>query len=277
MADFDFFTISELTNAYRSRHLSPVEVIESAYARATRLQPELNIFAFLGARESLLEQARLSEARWRSGSSLGELDGVPMTVKDTILVAGWPTLRGSMTVDPQQGWGEDSPAVARLREQGVIFLGKTNTPEFGWTGVTQSPLCGVSRNPWNRSLTPGGSSGGSAAAVAVGIGHASLGTDAGGSLRIPASFCGVVAFKPTAGLVAYYPPSPAGTLGHVGPITRSVSDAATMLNIIGVPDVRDWPAMPRKGIDYRSETESGLKGCRIAWSPRLGFEWLSGP
>jgi aspartyl-tRNA(Asn)/glutamyl-tRNA(Gln) amidotransferase subunit A len=220
--------------------------------------------------ESLV-RARESEQRWRAGRPCGELDGVPVTVKDAILARGWPTLRGSKTVDPRQPWNEDGPAVARLREHGAILLGKTTTPEFGWKGVTDSPLSGITRNPWNLALTPGGSSGGSAAALAAGIGHAAIGTDAGGSVRIPGAFCSLVALKATAGRIPNYPPSAVGTLGHVGPMTRTVSDAALMLNVLAVPDGRDWLCLPAPEKDYRSELNRGIRGTRIAYSPTLGY------
>jgi len=186
-------------------------------------------------------------------------------------VRGCGALRGSRTVDPHQPWLEDAPAVARMREQGAILLGKTTTPEFGWKGVTDSPLSGVTRNPWNLEMTPGGSSGGAGAALAAGIGHVSLGTDAGGSVRIPGALCGLVAVKATCGRVPNYPPSAAGTLGHVGPITRTVTDAAAMLNVIGVPDGRDWLCLPPAGVDYRSNLGNGVRGMRIAFSPNLGY------
>ena len=146
-----------------------------------------------------MDAARRSERRWLDGTSLGPLDGVPVSIKDLLLTRGWPTLRGSKTVDPAQAWTEDSPPVARLREAGAVLLGKTTTPEFAWKGVTDSPLTGVTRNPWNPERTPGGSSGGAAAAVAAGMGPLALGTDAGGSLRIPAAFCGLFTIKPTVG------------------------------------------------------------------------------
>jgi aspartyl-tRNA(Asn)/glutamyl-tRNA(Gln) amidotransferase subunit A len=152
-----------------------------------------------------------------------------------------------------------------------VILGKTTTPEFGWAGVTHSPLSGITRNPWNLSLTPGGSSGGSAAALAAGIGHAAIGTDAGGSVRIPGAFCGLVALKASAGRVPNYPPSAVGTLGHVGPMTHTVQDAALMLNIIGVPDGRDWLSLPPAERDYRIGLNAGIGGLRIAYSPTLGY------
>jgi aspartyl-tRNA(Asn)/glutamyl-tRNA(Gln) amidotransferase subunit A len=161
--------------------------------------------------------------------------------------------------------------VARLREHGAIVLGKTTTPEFGWKGVTDSPLSGITRNPWNLDLTPGGSSGGSAAALAAGIGHAAIGTDAGGSVRIPASFCGLVALKATAGRVPNHPPSAVGTLGHIGPMTHTVEDAALMLNILAEPDGRDWLSLPPPDVDYRVGLNRGVRGLRIAFSPTLGY------
>ena len=180
--------------------------------------------------------ARESEARWHRGEPKGLLDGVPVALKDTLLTTGWPRLVGSRTIDPNQDWREDSPAVARLREAGALFFGKTTTPEFGWKAMTDSPLSGVTRNPWNLERTPGGSSGGSAAAVLAGICPLAVGSDAGGSIRIPAAFCGIFGLKPTFGRVATYPPSAFGDVAHVGPMTRNVADAALMLDAIKGPD-----------------------------------------
>ncbi len=161
--------------------------------------------------------------------------------------------------------------MARLREQGAIILGKTTTPEFGWKGVTDSPLTGITRNPWDKRLTPGGSSGGAAVAAALGMGTFNVATDGGGSIRIPAGFCGLFGFKPTWGIVPVYPHSPASTLWHQGPISRTVSDAALMLNLIAQPDARDWAAGPPLGIDYRKDLELGVKGLRIGYSATLGY------
>jgi len=268
---FAFLTATELAAGYRSGALSPVEALRAAYERIERIEPKINAFCHLAARDESLRLARESESRWREGRPCGELDGVPITVKDAILARGWPTLRGSKTTDPAQAWTEDAPAVARLREHGAILLGKTTTPEFGWKGVTDSPLSGVTRNPWNLELTPGGSSGGSAAALAAGIGHAAIGTDAGGSVRIPGAFCGLVAVKATAGRVPNYPPSAVGTLGHVGPMTHTVADAALMLNIMSTPDGRDWLCLPPADVDYRVGLDRGARGLRLAYSPTLGY------
>ena len=162
---------------------------------------------------------------------------MPATVKDLLITKGWPTLRGSKAVDPKQAWEEDAPSVARLREEGAVLLGKTTTPEFGWKGVTDSPLTGITRNPWNPEKTPGGSSGGAAVAAACGMGALHLGTDGGGSIRIPAGFTGIVGLKQSYGRVPASPSSPFGTLAHIGPMTRTVADAALMLSVIAKPDV----------------------------------------
>jgi aspartyl-tRNA(Asn)/glutamyl-tRNA(Gln) amidotransferase subunit A len=260
----------DLAAQYRAQQLSPVEVTRAALERITKLNPIYNAFCLVDE-AAALASARESESRWRSGNQLGPADGIPTTVKDLILAKGWPTLRGSRTIDPNQSWTEDAPPVARLREQGAIILGKTTTPEFGWKGVTDSPLTGVTRNPWDKRLTPGGSSGGAAVAAALGMGTLNVATDGGGSIRIPAGFCGLFGFKPTWGIVPVYPHSPAWTLWHQGPISRTVSDAALMLNLIAQPDARDWAASPALGIDYRKDLEIGVKGLRIGYSATLGY------
>jgi aspartyl-tRNA(Asn)/glutamyl-tRNA(Gln) amidotransferase subunit A len=158
-----------------------------------------------------------------------------------------------------------------MREQGAVFLGKTTTPEFGWKGVTDSPLTGVTRNPWDTRLTPGGSSGGAAVAAALGFGVLHLGTDGGGSIRIPAGLSGIFGFKPTFGVVSVHPHSHALTLWHQGPMTRTVADAALMLTVMAGPDVRDWYALPKLDVDYRAGLNDGIKGCRIAYSRTLGY------
>src|SRR5437660_11865698 len=180
--------------------------------------------------------ARGSEARWRKGEPQGLLDGVPVALKDTQLTRGWPRRVGSKTIDPDQRWLEDSPVTARLRGEGAVFFGKTTTPEFGWKPVTDSPLTGVTRNPWDLERTPGGSSGGSAAAVLADVCPLAVGTDAGGSIRIPAAFRGIFGLKPTFGRVAAYPQGAFGDVAHVGPMTRTVDDAALMLDAIKGPD-----------------------------------------
>ncbi|MEX0961142.1 MAG: amidase [Burkholderiales bacterium] len=261
---------AELVGLYRSKRVSPVEVTRAALERIARLNPIYNAFVLVDE-ERALKDARASEARWQRGEPAGLVDGVPATVKDLIVTEGWPTLRGSRTIDPDQPWTEDGPPVARMKEQGAVFLGKTTTPEFGWKGVTDSPLTGVTVNPWDTRLTPGGSSGGAACAAALGMGTMHIATDGGGSIRIPAAFCGLFGFKPTFGFVPVHPHSPALTLWHQGPISRTVGDAALMMTVIARPDVRDWYQAPALNLDFRSELDAGVKGLRIGYSPALGY------
>jgi aspartyl-tRNA(Asn)/glutamyl-tRNA(Gln) amidotransferase subunit A len=260
---------TELLRLYRTRQLSPVEATRAVIARIERFDPAVNAFCLVDE-DRALAAARASEARWQRGEPSGLVDGVPATIKDLVLTKGWPTLRGSLVVARDQAWAEDAPATARLREQGAVLIGKTTTPEFGWKAVTDCALTGITRNPWNTSKTPGGSSGGAAVAAALGMGALHVGTDGGGSIRIPAGFTGIFGLKPSFGRVPAYPASPFGTLAHVGPITRSVSDAALMLNVLALPDLRDWFALPYDGRDYRVGLEDGVRRLRIAFSPTLG-------
>ncbi|MFG2377413.1 amidase [Streptomyces sp. NPDC048504] len=262
-------TAVELLDGYRRGEFSPVEATRAALERAEEIQPAVNAFVRLDA-EGALASAAESAERWRRGEPTGLLDGVPVTVKDILLQRGTPTLRGSKTIAEQGSWDEDAPSVARLREHGAVFVGKTTTPEFGWKGVTDSPLSGITRNPHDPSRTAGGSSGGSAAAVALGAGPLSLGTDGGGSVRIPASFCGIFGLKPTYGRVPLYPASAFGTLSHVGPMTRDAADAALLLDVIGVPDARDWSGLDRAPGSFTEALADGIQGLRIAYSPSLG-------
>ena len=259
-----------LLRLYRSGQASPVEATRAVLARIERLNPILNAYCHLAADEALAA-ARASEARWSRHAPCGALDGVPVSIKDLILVQGWPTLRGSRTVDPQQPWDIDAPVAARLREAGAVLLGKTATPEFGCKGETNSPLTGITRNPWNPSKTPGGSSGGTAAAVAAGMGPLSVGTDGAGSVRIPAAFCGNFGLKPSFGRVPAHPLSPFGSVAHLGPHTLSVVDAALMMNVLKQPDARDWTALPPDASDYTLGLNDGIRGLRVAYSPTLGY------
>jgi aspartyl-tRNA(Asn)/glutamyl-tRNA(Gln) amidotransferase subunit A len=260
----------QLAALYGSRQASPVEALQAVLARAERLDPLLNAFCLIDA-AGAMDAARASEARWATGAALGPLDGVPVSIKDLILTRGWPTLRGSATVDPAGPWLEDAPATARLREAGAVLFGKTRTPEFGCKGETNSPLGGISRNPWNPEHTPGGSSGGAAAAVAAGIGPLAVGTDGAGSVRIPAAFCGTFGLKPSFGRVPAWPLSPFGTVAHLGPHTMSVLDAALMMNVLKQPDPRDWTSLPPESSHYGAGLDDGVRGLRIAYSPTLGY------
>jgi aspartyl-tRNA(Asn)/glutamyl-tRNA(Gln) amidotransferase subunit A len=266
-----FASGTRLLELYRAKMLSPVEVMTETLRRLERYEGSVNAFVLYDP-DSAMAAARRSEARWQKGEPRGLLDGVPVALKDTLLTRGWPRLVGSKTIDPNQAWTEDSPAVQRLRAAGAAFFGKTTTPEFGWKPLTDSPLSGVTRNPWNLERTPGGSSGGSAVALLAGICPLAVGTDAGGSIRIPAAFCGVFGLKPTFGKVAVYPASAFGDVAHVGQMSRTVEDAALMLDAMKGPDSRDWHSLPDDGITYRERVREGsLKGKRIALSPTLGY------
>ncbi|MEU8988895.1 amidase [Streptomyces sp. NPDC048558] len=269
MTDLTELTAVQLLDGYRKGEFSPVDATRATLERAERIQPEVNAFVRLTAEEALA-QAGASADRWRRGEPAGLLDGVPVTVKDILLMRGGPTLKGSKTISETGSWDEDAPSVARLRAHGAVFLGKTTTPEFGWKGVTDSPQSGVTRNPYDPTRTAGGSSGGAAAAVALGAGPLALGTDGGGSVRIPAAFCGIFGLKPTYGRVPLYPASAFGTLAHVGPMTRDAADAALLLDVIGTPDSRDWSALPSAPGSFVSGLAGGVHGLRVAYSPSLG-------
>ncbi len=265
-----YLTAADLVASYSRGDLSPVDVTRLVLERIERHNERVNAYCLVDE-ERALDTARESEQRWRRAEPCGLLDGVPVSIKDVFLTRGWPTLKGSRTVETNQDWAANAPVVARLREHGAVPLGKTTTPELGWKGITDSPLTGVTRNPWDTSRTPGGSSGGSAAAVALGMGPLSVGTDGGGSVRIPASFSGIFALKPTYGRIPLFPASPFGTLAHAGPMTRTVADAALMLDVLGEFDSRDWSALAPPGIAYRDNLEARIGELRIAYSPTLGY------
>ncbi|MFO1133065.1 MAG: amidase [Hyphomicrobiales bacterium] len=270
MTELHWKSAAKLVKGYAKKKFSPVEVAEACLAQIERHDKALNAMVAVRAEEALA-QAKASEKRWMKAEPQGPVDGVPTLVKDLLLVRGWPTLRGSLTIDRNQSWDQDAPSVARLRECGAVFLGATTTPEFGWKGVTDSPLTGITRNPWDTTRTPGGSSGGSSAAAAAGYAPLTLGTDGGGSIRIPAGFSGIFGHKPSFGRVPAFPLSPFGTVAHVGPMTRTVEDACLMMNVISQPDARDWTALPPDGVDYTAKLAKGVKGLKIAFSPTLGY------
>jgi aspartyl-tRNA(Asn)/glutamyl-tRNA(Gln) amidotransferase subunit A len=268
MTDLSQLSATELMRCYRRRELSPVEVVRDTLDRIARFEPAINAFVLVDD-DAALAAARASEARWRQATPAGLVDGVPATIKDNVWVKGLPSRRGSATSDPTP-MAEDAPAVARLREHGAVLLGKTTLPEFGWIGVCHSPLTGVTRNPWKLAHTTGGSSGGAAAAALLNLGCLHAGTDGAGSIRIPAAFTGVFGLKPSYGRVPAYPASPFGVLAHTGPLTRTVSDAALMLSVIGEPDGRDMTAWNTPAPDFRIGLDDGVAGLRVAFSPRLG-------
>lgn len=270
-------TAHQLLALYRSGEASPVDTTRALLARIEKVNPHINAFTLVDE-EVALQCAKASEAKWQAhrqngghSDSVGALEGVPVSIKDLILTRGWPTLRGSRTIDPQQAWEVDAPVTARLKESGAVLFAKTTTPEFGCKGETNSPATGLTRNPWHLGKTPGGSSGGTAAAVASGLGPMGVGTDGAGSVRIPAAFCGNFGLKPSFGRVPAYPLSPFGSVAHLGPHTMDVTDAALMLNVMKQADARDWTSLPPDSTDYLQGLNEGIRGLRIAYSPTLGY------
>ena len=270
-ADLAMMPAHELVKLFKSRKASPVEATRAAIARIEALNPQLNAFQHLDP-DGALRAARASEKRWKKGGKrLSDIDGVPITIKDMVLTKGMPTRMGSLATDENGPWTVDAPVAQRLREAGTVLLGKTTSPEYGWKGVTDSKLFGATHNPWKIGRTPGGSSGGGVAAEAVGMGNLAIGTDGAGSVRIPCSFTGLFGLKPTQGRVPLWPPSAQGTLSHIGPMTRTVRDAAMMMNVIARYDARDAYARPDDEENFLKGFDKGVKGLRIAYSPNLGF------
>jgi aspartyl-tRNA(Asn)/glutamyl-tRNA(Gln) amidotransferase subunit A len=260
----------QLVAAYRDGRATPTDATRAVLERIRADNPDLRAFSLVDEAHAV-QRAEAATGRWQRGRPLGPLDGVPASIKDLFLTAGWPTLRGSSRVDRNQPWLVDSPAAARLREAGAVLVGKTTTPEFGWKAVTDNPIDGVTRNPVDRNLTAGGSSGGSGAALAAGMGAVSVATDAAGSTRIPAAFCGVVGLKPTYGRIPVYPASDLGWLGCAGPMARTVGDVATLLDVLSLPDDRDPNALPPPTGSYRVALQRPVDGLRAAYSPTLGY------
>ena len=251
-------TANALSKAFSTGELSPVNVVEEALARAHATNDELNAFTFIDD-EGAISAAKESERRWIAGNPFSPADGIPTTLKD-IVHCGWDVSYGSF-VTKDVSDKPDAPSIKLMRSAGAIMIGLTNTPEFGWKAVTDNLKFGVTRNPWDASKTPGGSSGGAAAAAAVGAGTFHLGTDGGGSIRIPASFTGIVGFKPSFGRVPTYPASAFGTVAHIGPMARSVGDIALMLNTMSGRDLRDWHQAytPVHAVDPKTINLKGLK------------------
>lgn len=269
VSELCFMSATDLAVGYRSRRISPVEVTEAVLAQVERLNPTLNAFVTVTA-DLAIAAARDAETAFATGAIRGPLDGVPIAIKDLSPTKGVRTTYGSR-IYADHVPDEDAPIVERLKAGGAVILGKTNTPEFGWKSPTDNPLFGPTRNPWNLERTSAGSSGGTAAAVAAGMATVGTGGDGGGSIRQPASFCGIVGFKPTFGLVPMYPPSAVGTFVSEGPLSRVVRDAALLLNVIVGHDRRDPFSAPAPMIDYVRACDGGVRGLRVAWSPHLGY------
>ncbi len=266
--DLCFLSATELVERYRRRELSPVEVAEAVLARIERVDPALTAFVTVTP-ELARAQARSAERAYAGDGDPGPLAGVPISIKDLTPTKGIRTARGSL-LDPDWIPTEDAPFVERVYAAGAVMLGKTNTPELGWKGDSGNRLVGPTHNPWRHGRTAGGSSGGAGATVAAGFGPLAQGSDGAGSIRIPAAFCGVFGLKPSFGLVPQYPGSAVGDLSHLGPMTRTVRDAALLLSVVAGADERDrlsWSS----GADDRLVPEGGIAGLRVAWSPNLGY------
>jgi aspartyl-tRNA(Asn)/glutamyl-tRNA(Gln) amidotransferase subunit A len=267
--DLCFLPAVDLAAKIRTREVSPVEAVDAVLARIEAVNPQLNAFVFLHADEARA-QAKAAEAAVLRGDDLGPLHGVPVSVKDNLAIAGMPSTYGSRLLKDNVP-KETAPIGERIIKAGGIIIGRTNTPEFAWRGSTDNPLFGETRNPWDVTKTSGGSSGGAGAAVAAGLTSLSLGTDGAGSIRIPASFCGIVGHKPSFGRVPFFPSPGASELtAHAGPMTRTVRDAALFLDVIAGPDERDRFSLPASTERYSESVEGGVQGWRIAWSPDLG-------
>ena len=259
----------ELLAHYARGALSPVEALQAITERIARHNPKINAFAVLDPRA--LVAAGESAQRWRVGRPIGPLDGVPVTVKDLVDLAGFPTRRGSR-LTPAEPVADDAPAVLGLKAAGAVVLGKTTTTEFGWKSPGDCPLHGITRNPWNTVYTPGGSSSGAGAAAAACFGPLHLGTDAGGSVRIPAAWCGVVGLKPTFGRVPQWPVGAFAAVAVAGPLARTVRDAALMLSAMARFDPRDPFCLPDDPRDWREGIEDGVDGLRVCVLRRPGFD-----
>ncbi len=250
------WSAQELIAAYRRHKLSPVEVTQAVLAHIERWEPHLHA-TYLLRPELVLEQARASEARWQRNAPGGLLDGVPVTIKENIATAGDPTPLGTAASDLAPA-ATDAPPAARLREHGAVLLCKTTMPDYGMLSSGLSSFHALARNPWDLSKTPGGSSAGGGAAAAAGYGPLHIGTDIGGSLRLPASWCGIYSLKPSLGRVPIDPPY----IGRAaGPMTRHVGDAALMMQVLSRPDPRDSMSLPYQAIDW-SHVERGTERLR---------------
>jgi aspartyl-tRNA(Asn)/glutamyl-tRNA(Gln) amidotransferase subunit A len=249
---------AELAALYRTRACSPVEVAQAVLARIARCEPKLHALYALDA-EAALRDARASEARWARGAPLSTLDGVPVTIKENIATRGVPTPLGTAATVLVPA-ADDAPPAARLREAGCVILAKTTMPDWGMLTSGLSSFHALARNPWDLAMNPGGSSAGAGAAAAAGYGPLHVGTDIGGSIRLPASMCGVVGFKPSLGRVPIAPPY-AGRVA--GPMTRSVADAAAAMAVLSAPDWRDATSLPPAALAWHDLDGLDLRGLRL--------------
>ena len=266
--DLCYLSALQLRELYLKHEVSPVEVTEAVLRRMDQLNPRLNAF-ITTTPELALEGARRAEQAYRTDESPPPLAGVPTSIKDLVGMTGIRTTRGSLRYKDSVS-DFDAPIIERFHEAGAVMLGKTNMPEFGWKGDSTNRIIGSTHNPWKHGRTAGGSSGGGTAALAAGLGPLAQGSDGAGSIRIPASFCGIYGLKPSWGIIPQYPPSAVELLSHIGPMTRTVTDAALMLNVMVGADPRDRLSIPTE-LDYLAALEGDIARLRVAWSPDLGY------
>jgi aspartyl-tRNA(Asn)/glutamyl-tRNA(Gln) amidotransferase subunit A len=258
MTNLHDLSAHELSQAYSARRISPVEATRAALARIDAWETKINAMYLVDA-DAALAAAAASEARWRAGTPLSPLDGVPITIKDNIAVKGMPTPVGTASGDMTPS-AADAPPAARLREAGCVLLGKTTMPDFGMLASGVSSLHGITRNPWNLARNSAGSSSGAGAGIVAGYGPLALGTDIGGSVRLPAAYNGIFALKPSLGRIPIHPPY----LGRVtGPMTRTVMDTALAMTALTRPDARDYMALPYQEIDFPARIDTEIKGKRL--------------
>ena len=266
---YPYTTATDLAHGIATRQVSPVEIMRQCLERQATLEPVLNCFV-TAMPEAALAAARRAEQAVMDGTPLGPLHGVPLSVKDLIAVGGVRQTFGSRTLADNIA-ASDAPSVGRALAAGACIIGKTTTTEFGCKGGGPSPLSGITRNPWDLSKTPGGSSLGAASSVAAGVTPFALGTDGGGSVRLPSSFCGLFGIKAQFGRVPVFPVSATPTLAHVGPLARTVRDAALLLGVIAGHDRRDPFSLAGPVPDFVGACDSPIKGMRVAWSATLGY------
>ena len=263
---FCSMTASELLAGYRSREFSPVEVVRAVLERTAMVNPRINALFHIDA-DYALAAASASEKRWLRNEMTGTLDGVPVSIKDSVAAKGTPMWRGAKAYMDRPWSTVDSPPAARLRESGAVLFAKATMPDFGMFGAGVSTAHGITRNPWNLAFNTGGSSSGGSAAVAARLGPLTVGSDIGGSLRLPAAMCGLSTIKPTQGRIPHLPPSPIRT---AGPIARDVRDAALMLSVLAQPDARDYGSLAPEGLAYHELLERNIKGLRIGLMLEMG-------
>ena len=254
-----------LTLAYKEGSLTPLQVCTQLWQRLKQYNPEVNAFSYLAEEESL-EMAKASSLRWQQGKALSPIDGWPISIKDSFGVRGWPMHAGA-NIKTEASSDEDAPVVQHLRLAGAVLFAKTTMPQWGWKGATDSPVTGITRNPWDLNKTCGGSSGGAAVAVSLGLGVVAIGTDGGGSIRIPGAFCGVIGYKPTHDLFPRYPLHNLAQLVDVGVLTRDIADIEMLLPILNQEDMRavNYVSLPKV---------KQKKSYQLSYSLALGFAQL---